>query len=78
MAVSYVWDVPVHNVMHSMRKVLFGLDWYNDCFWCLVQGGMGSALLSDPDKIEAVGIQLVILQIQCLRLESCLTRITAF
>lgn len=30
-----------------------------------MQGGMGSALLSDPDKIEAVGIQLVIMQIQC-------------
>lgn len=37
----------------------------NGRFWCLVQGGMGSALLSDPEKIEAVGIQMVILQIQC-------------
>lgn len=28
-------------------------------FCCLIQGGMGSALLSDPDKIEAVGIYLL-------------------
>lgn len=47
---------------------------------------MGSALLSDPEKIEAVGVQLLILQIECITqlvlatvaLDLCSARITEF